>query len=521
MRYVLLILFVLYIKATYAQGYDVSQRYFSNLVKIIEEEGQYGFIVNFSGNQAHFVTISGSSKLPDKMEVIFANANYSRTANRLEEPFAVGSFFVGLYVVNTNETPTQRYFKASYNANNEKRFYTFIDYERRFLASSKTKIGFAPHIDRDRYVKRALDNLDGSKSEIFFTTVLPGSFAFCGMPVIDDGGNICGLVAATQEDKTSFPIIDIVTIRDKLFKLGEKHGNTCKYFNLIEYNSQNDETFCEKTRREQREANERIKLARKQQIEAMKQTHKMIIDSLYKSGNRDKIVRRIYRSNIDRPLAMSLNVQGLVNFTGLSSTEENTTSSTGWGVSTGYGAGVNFHIAPDKGGLRLSLKPKYGRQKLLPPDQNSFSANPAGYQLSDIKSEYLELPLIIEFVSARTEFFNNYWGIGYGTGKQLSARYTYTTNEGKRTEEMVGASRYFHKAFIEFGQESKRVRASFYLAYQFGSVFPKNYEIIIKGETVKPFQNMPKNSVSMGLEVSLRLWNQWKNDYKTMYNLGL
>lgn len=495
-----------------------------NCIIIPDYEGLYGFVVGASPDKkdAYFVLIKKDKKFDETIKAAFNKEKEKSTATLIDGDIRIGIFYVGLYRIDGRQTIQKKYFKSTADYKGEYKLFTDGNRGTRITGAWERRI-MDLYINPKFGITRMRDKNDYRFEQLNFGCTNPGHFGFGGLPIIDAKGNVAGVIAQTQRDnETSLYVLDIIAIREKLVQAGTRKGDACKYFNLIEAGALNDETFCEMDRRLQKEDKKRREYLESLRIQQLKQEDKRTIDEKVKKyGKRslDPVQRRIYNQNIDRPVAFSILGNGSASL--LKMKEPPGGSNKGTSIDEdcyNYFYGIGIHINPDKGRFRITLKPGVAEYGLKLPAAYSYGTTASDFALKKFRVSAYEMPVMLELVTKRTEKSTNFFAFGYGPGITRSVTFSFNTkSETDRKQTVIGKSMLYHKILGEVGAEFSKFRFAFFASYQLDPLADRNYELILSGESIYPFRDLPKGFFVIGIEGAIRLWSQWRNDYKTMF----
>lgn len=501
-------------------------RFIDNLV-MLPNWGEYGFVTGHDphGGNCYFVVIRDKDKFDDKLTVSF-NKDKGREAYREDVLLRVGKFYVAIYRTSFSGHIETHFYKHTepFGPGRQVYYYTFRDaaltgtgkVHAMMDASLNFQLALSRQDDRSRYMD----------DPVTFSSQRRDNFVLGGMPVVDADGDLCGLIAESKPDfkySSTFYVLDIYAISKRLLdagaKMAQKEGDACRWFNLIARGAPNGETPCEQSTRQRKEDEKMRKIEEDRRVEQLKQTEKKTIDRLYAEGNREHTVKRIHRRNIDRPFAISVGGTGMINYTSMqvpadSGFTKHTATARG-----SYGFCANLHFMPDHGHVRLTFKPRYVVYELSAGPSYTYGVTASGYKLNIVRVKTYEVPAVLELVLNRKETGDAYFGLGFSVGKQQSMSFDYTVSgdNAPQREEVLNPPKYTQKILAEVGWDANRVRFSVYLSYQINKSFPNDYQIALGGQTIQPLRDMPKGFITLGADLSIRLWNQWRNDYRTMF----
>lgn len=316
-----------------------------------------------------------------------------------------------------------------------------------------------------------------------------------GMPVVNQSGVLNGLIASVNKKGSPITAINIMTIRDKLFRLSAnvfKLPDLCFFFNLIRNGE--ELTYCE--------------------IEAKRRSSDSILQS--NKTLRDEKARQLIRANSakqdilikrdrDYPLAITLGAAGTLNTISIANTESKTF--------TGYSYNLNLLINPDDDeNPRYVFMPRYGNFKVGP----AKPTNGGGVHWVNSRFRYVELPVLIEQFG-QFEKADIFYGIGYSYGRQLDAKFVFADKNGlRREQDIIGNPISQHKAWGEIGLSYQKIRLAIFVNYQLSPMLRNDYELILDGVSHKPFENVKNRQWLFGIDLSYRLWGWWQKGYKVL-----
>ncbi|SFD17257.1 hypothetical protein SAMN05518672_101867 [Chitinophaga sp. CF118] len=513
------VLYLISVTIVHAQAPSSSVgKYIDNLILVANTYDLYGFIVGSEGRDKdlYFVIVKETENFENHVKTLYNKGKDVNEATLVETPFKIGTYYVGLYMIGGGAHKICKKYYQTTNGNGGD-YYIFRDKRKSIGGSAAMNRTLDASINYHETVTRNDDANNYEKEQITFSTTRPGLFANSGLPIFDNKGNVSGIIAENQlERSTTFYVLDIVPIRNKLVELGKKKGNECKYFNLIENNAPHDETPCEQYVRRQNELKKQAEIAEAERIRQLKQESDRMLDLMVKTNGKrslDPVQRRMYNRNIDRPFAISLAANANWDLVTIPKT-----SGAGSGSSSSFSFGANLHINPDKGKFRVTLKPRYCLNNIKVVNGYNYGTSAAEFSLTKVTSVSYEMPIMLELLTSRAERKNVYWGLGYAPGLLQSVDFRFNTKDEKdRSQHVIMKPLYLNKIILETGLEGGRMGISIYLGYQFSEVVKNDYEIILGGETIKPLKDVPKNYYSLGIHVYYRLWNQWRNNYRTMF----
>ncbi len=497
--------------------------FIGNVVRFTRTNDLYGFVLYKDGTDHVLMTVKNKDRFEEEEYVAF-NKQEEVKATLLKERIRIGDYYVGLYRVRTSSDASKKHFTVT-EAGKE-----YATYKNAYAEDVRM---VDLHIDRHARPTRAEDANDPTTEPVTFTvrgkqTVKPG------MPLIDEEGNVAAIVASLANSNTgSFVALDMYPIYKKLVDAGALAGDKCMYFNLLQKHY--TETVCQKEAREAREAAAEAKRRAKDEARRLGQLEQMRIDSLYRAGDRTSIVVKRHRQNRDYAIALGPTLNGNVNIYALqiasgdgvkAGLPRNDTPVAGGGTRFGYTLGMNIYLKPDAGKTRLVLMPRIAENKFgFTANYGAITGEATGRRMLFYKAKSYEMGVMADFVTKRLVDGDNFVCLGYIYGMHYQAAYGYKGADSfvvseykqKFVQEVSSYPQSSHKVILGYGVASKHTRILFHLSYQFAAMAPENYTLIYNAQQVKPFYFMGNGYFSIGVELSYRLWGQWRNDYRTMF----
>lgn len=512
-----------------------------NIIKVKGKynDNSYGFIIGSDkkSKSVFFIKIqpeSEKSRFAGQLTVLvksskgkFNKETLTSIANLVQSPLKINIYSIGIYEIKQELHIEDKYFHSiSGNSGND--FYVFTDQRK------PTPDQFYPFLSSKKFSFTKIIERNLFSQSIFFEARDLEEYALSGTPIINENGDVTAIIVENQDldvtttaDQKTIVALDITAIQQALSSFGEKYDNDpCKYFNLIERGSNKDETPCERKERLEREVEERRKKAiveeeRRKRAIAEERARQLRQDSLkhifdmYKEGNREKEVVRIYNMHRDRPFTITIGGTGFATLL-IMNVAPNAGAAKTNSTSSGYSFGGNFYLNPDRGHLRVVFKPRYSYIPLSISENYRYEAT-SDFGLNQINLKSYELTVMPELVFKRLDKGDNFFSIGYGVAKHTSTNFSYKSAEKIYTEPILGYKVYSRHGLAEIGSSRGRIRYSLVVRYELTSYTRENYEFIVNGKSVLPLRDVPKHYWTYGIDFQLRLWNRWKNDYRTMF----
>jgi|GEM_PF-2198317 len=453
----LLPLFILLLSyhALMAQNTKAYQ-YLPNVVDI--ENNSFGLIVgqNPAQGEVYFIALtnkqSGEAELPSKLNIRYYKLSEKAVATRISKT-TVADQWVYLY-------------RAPLKAK--------LDIRDRNYTALSGRNSYQSYID------------NGEVDSIWYSSEPPfkqisqeqngkhvlqtdrGNFYYRGMPLIDDQGNLAGLLTtSTGSNSERFRVPEAISMADIAKRLYE--FDKCSFFQMVE----TGQVFnpCDRLKNAQVQKNKE--------------------EDIYNSNN------QVHALAIGHALTLNGNF----------SSGPNGSSMAGFG----YAAGLNIYINPDKGKVRLLLSPRFNHVPFK-VNANVSSTYKSGFLTKKFRANTVDMPVVLEFVTKRQIKGYGFFGIGYVPGYQFDGKYIYSADGGDSKTRAVafGTAKFTNKVLLEIGTAGARRRAAFFVAYQFTGWTDQSYTTVVNGITVAPFNGFGSNGYfSLGLEFSSRWSGQW------------
>lgn len=448
------------------------------------EDPAYGFITgdNPATKTLYFVMIfhRNTRGIKNVMEVMFDNeaddekkievavARRVATVDLMRQ----GSFNIILYEINSSRKINKNFYAPIKSAQFDG-YKILTDFE-------KSDLNFDVYQNQAKI--RRLDEAFSVRKSVTFGIPNENGKGKPGLPVLNEAGIVCGLTAMAEKDNSKFEVLDITGIRDQLYAAGGT--NECKYFNLIEEGK--TLTPCQ-----QRERDLALDIQKRKIEEAriralsLKEQRRILADKNYF-------------------VTMSATAGGNI----LAYPQANSDAYSG---SYGYLLGADFYILPDKGPVTLAIRPRFTGFGVSAGSDYRNESNP-NFTWGTARFTSLEVPVLLDIKQRNKGGSGNYFfGIGYVLGRQKVSKFSFTESGVTQKQGILANPTLVKKIMAELGIEQGRCRLALFGAYQTTPLLRTDYELILSGARVRPFENAESGSITFGLELSIRLWGRWQN----------
>jgi hypothetical protein len=461
-----------------------TRTYLNNLVDIGLSD--FGMITAEDTANIYFIAVRRSQfakdAYPEKIAptikaVKFFGGKYLAKATKVKVlPF--GAFTVVLYKSPLPKTPTtwQRnyYFSMTYKKG---KFSTFRD---KWLSDNIWSVQEGK-ITVGKTLKNGLFNLN---------VPLDAGIAK-GMPLVNSEGFVAGIFAESTLGKTVTKIINMKDIADALYILG---GNSCRYFNMIEWGKTDMRCILE--------YNAQIEAEEKAKLDALAKDKKPgePKDSTIKVAKASKTHKKHF---LDYGINANLSTMPIM---------DNSNGKDNYLRTRAFHVGISLHLNIDKSGRnRITLKPRYG---------NFYERKDAGLWISQDQNvtiastsyQYAEMPIVLERQLFKGKNFSVALGGGYSPGWVFGHKYSWydktaidPTNETITSPNTIISHRLLAELYL---YEFKFGRIGFVYTKDMTGYPNTDYTMQVNGVDYKPFEAR-KKSWYVGVELGIRLRGGW------------
>ena len=315
-----------------------------------------------------------------------------------------------------------------------------------------------------------------------------------GMPLVNNDGFIAGIFAEASLGKKSVKIIDMKAIADALYKAA---GNTCNYFQMIEWNQ--TDVRCILEQQAQAAAAEQAQLdATTKASKPNKKTKQVAADTAAAIVTAEKPEPKKHF------LDYGLNANILVDPQLSNNPNRDNDFST-----YAYHLGLSLHLNIDKkkGDNRITLKPRFGNFSER-NDDGLWTSPDDEIRIVRTNYQYVEMPVIFERRLFGNEKYSIAIGAGYAAGWVFKHNYEWIdkavtsmtkqsiTDAGTAiTQRLIGELHFYE---FKFG------RLTAVYAKDLSSYPHADYKVSSGGIDYTPFADK-KKSWYVGLEMGIRL----------------
>lgn len=464
-----------------------TRSYLNNVVDIGLSD--FGLITAEDTANIYFIAVRRSQfakdAYPEKIastikQVKFFGSTYKAKATKVKVlPF--GAFTVVLYKSPLPKTPTtwQRNYFFSL-AHKKGKFSTFRD---KWLSDKIWSVQEGK-ITVGKTLKNGVFNLN---------VPLDAGIAK-GMPLVNSEGFIAGMFAEPTLGKTVAKIINMKDIADALYIAG---GNSCRYFNMIEWGKADMRCILE--------YNAKIEAEEKAKLDAAKALNKdkkpgEPKDSTIKVAKASKVHKKHF---LDYGINANLSTNPVM---------DNSNGKDNYLKTRAFHVGLSLHLNIDKQGKnRITLKPRYG-SFYERKDAGLWISQDNNVTIATTSYQYAEMPIVLERQLFKGKNFSVALGGGYSPGWVFGHKYSWYD---KTAIDPIKESISSPNTII-----SHRLLAELYL-YEFkfgriGFVYTKDmtgypnadYKMQVNGTDYMPFESR-KKAWYVGVELGIRLRGSW------------
>lgn len=468
-----------------------TRSYLNNVVDIGLSD--FGLITAEDTANLYFIAVRRSQfakdAMPEKIantikQVKFFGATYKAKATKVKQlPF--GAFTIVLYKSPLPKEPVawQRnyYFSLTHKKG---KFSTFRDkwLSDKIWSVQEGKIS----------VGKAL------KNGVFNLNVPLDAGIAKGMPLVNSEGFIAGMFAEPTLGKTVARIINMKDIADALYVAG---GNSCRYFNMIEWGKTDMRCILE--------YNAQIEAEEKAKLEAEAKAKKALDKDKKTDELKDSTLTVAKASKTPKKHFLDYGINANLSTTPVM---DNSTGKDNYLKTRAFHVGLSLHLNIDKQGKnRITLKPRYG-SFYERKDAGLWISADDNVSIASTSYQYAEMPIVLERQLFKGKNFSVALGGGYAPGWIFAHKYTWYDKAGTTP----------FKASITSPNTllSHRLLAELYL-YEFkfgriGFVYTKDltgypnadYKMTVNGTDYMPFESREK-AWFVGVELGIRLRGGW------------
>ncbi len=316
-----------------------------------------------------------------------------------------------------------------------------------------------------------------------------------GMPLINSEGFIAGMFAEPTLGKTVAKIINMKDIADALYIIG---GNSCRYFNMIEWGKADMRCILEYNAKIEAEEKARLEAEAKKALGKDKLEEPK--DSTIKIA---KATKKRKNHFLDYGINANLSTMPVM---------DNSSGKDNYLKTRDFHVGISLHLNIDKQGKnRITLKPRYG---------NFYERKDAGLWISSDNNvtiastsyQYAEMPIVLERQLFKGKNFSVALGAGYAPGWVFGHKYSWydKTATTPLNQTITSANTILsHRLMAElYLYEFKFGRIGFVYTKDMTGYPNTDYTLNVNGIDYKPFESREK-AWFVGVELGIRLRGGW------------
>jgi hypothetical protein len=318
-----------------------------------------------------------------------------------------------------------------------------------------------------------------------------------GMPLVNSEGFIAGMFAEPTLGKTVAKIISMKDIADALYVAG---GNSCRYFNMIEWGKTDMRCILEYNAKI--EAEEKAKLDA--EAKAKKATDKDKKDEPKDSTLNVAKSSRVRKNHfLDYGINANLSTMPVM---------DNSNGKDNYLKTRAFHVGISLHLNIDKQGKnRITLKPRYG-SFYERKDAGLWVSADNNVTIASTSYQYAEMPVVLERQLFKGKNFSVALGGGYSPGWIFGHKYSwYDKTATTPLKESVTSPKTIlsHRLLAElYLYESKFGRIGVVYTRDMTGYPNADYKMTVNGTDYMPFESREK-AWFIGIELGIRLRGAW------------